>query len=343
MTSVAASTAAPLVAQVGEAAVRPDHEDRHRQRRADQEDGPAEHQAVLEAEARAHAVEPRVALAHEVGAVGVGARARARGPGCRRSSAARRPSIAWTPHTRPSTCSSPTEIARTTVPSASSSAPGSMNRCVGLWTSRKRRCRQPSRKLESFDSPPRGWYSIGNSPDVEALLGGPDDHLGGELHAGRAQVEPGQDVAAQAAHAAVGVADAGAEEHVEHAGQHRVADVAVQPGHRARVDVVHPVAHDEVGAVLELLDEARDLAEVVGQVGVAHDDVLAARGGEARRGRPSRSRGAARGRRGRRRPRPARRSRPRRRCRRPRPRPRSRPPRARRAPCGRTPRCSRPR
>ena len=38
-----------------------------------------------------------------------------------------------------------------------------MNRWVGLWTSRKRRWRQPSRKLDSFDSPPRGWYSIGNS------------------------------------------------------------------------------------------------------------------------------------------------------------------------------------
>ncbi len=98
---------------------------------------------------------------------------------------------------------------------------------------------------------------------------------------GRAQVEPRQHVAPQRAHAAVGVADAGAEEDVEDAGQDRVADVAVQPRHRARVDVVHPVAHHELGAVVELLDEARDLVEVVGQVGVGHDDVVAARGGEA--------------------------------------------------------------
>ena len=41
-------------------------------------------------------------------------------------------------------------------PSASSAAPGTMNRCVGLWTSRKRRWRQPSRKRESFVVPPRG-------------------------------------------------------------------------------------------------------------------------------------------------------------------------------------------
>ena len=75
--------------------------------------------------------------------------------------------------------------------------------------------------------------------------------------------------------------DAGAEEQVEEARQQRVADVAVQPRHRARVDVVHAVADHQVGAVLELGDEARDLVEVVGQVGVGHHDVLAARGREA--------------------------------------------------------------
>jgi hypothetical protein len=55
----------------------------------------------------------------------------------------------------------------------------------------------------------------------------------------------------------VGVVDAGAEEDVEEAGEQRVADVAVQPRHRSRMDVLHPVAHDELRAVLELLDEAR--------------------------------------------------------------------------------------
>jgi hypothetical protein len=47
------------------------------------------------------------------------------------------------------------------------------------------------------------------------------------------------------------------------------------------VDVVHPVAHDELRAVLELRDEVRDLVEVVGEVRVGHDDVRAAGGGEA--------------------------------------------------------------
>ena len=53
----------------------------------------------------------------------------------------------------------------------------------------------------------------------------------------------------------------------------RVADVAVQPRHRARLDVVHAVADHHLGALLERGDEARDLVEVVGEVGVGHHDV----------------------------------------------------------------------
>jgi len=118
--------------------------------------------------------------------------------------------------------------------------------------------------------------------DVELLLRGPDDHLGGELHAGRAQVQARQDVAPEAAHAAVRVADAGAEEEVQRAAEDRVADVAVDPVHRAGLDVVHPVAHHELGAVAQRLDEARDVLERVRHVGVEHHDVLAAGGAEAR-------------------------------------------------------------
>ena len=160
--------------------------------------------------------------------------------------------------------------------------------------------------------------------DVELLLRGPDDHLGGELHPGRAQVQPGQHVAADRPHAAVRVADAGAEQEVEDAGQDRVADVAVQPRHGAGMDVVHPVAHHELGAGLELLDEARDLVEVVGEVGVGHHDVAAAGGGEAGEVRAAVAASRLASRRGRRRRRRARRSGPPTRCRRRRPRPRCR-------------------
>ena len=99
--------------------------------------------------------------------------------------------------------------------------------------------------------------------------------LGGELHPGRAQVERRQQVAAEGAHPAVGVADAGPEEEVEQPREQRVADVPVKPGHRARLDPGHPVADHQVGAVAQRPDEAVDLGEVVGVVGVAHEDVLA--------------------------------------------------------------------
>ncbi len=91
----------------------------------------------------------------------------------------------------------------------------------------------------------------------------------------------GRTVAPEAAHAAVRVANARAEEEVQRAAQQGVADVAVDPVHRAGLDVVHPVAHHELCAVTQLLDEARDLVEWIRHVGVEHHDVLAARRREA--------------------------------------------------------------
>ena len=117
--------------------------------------------------------------------------------------------------------------------------------------------------------------------DLEPLLARADHHLGCELHPGRPQVEAGQRRAPDRAHAAVRVAHAGAEEEVEDPGEHRVPDVAVEPGHRAGLDALHAIAHHEVGALVELRHEARDVAEVVGEVGVGHHDVVALRGGEA--------------------------------------------------------------
>ena len=62
-------------------------------------------------------------------------------------------------------------------------------------------------------------------------------------------------------------------------GEDRVANPA-QPGHRARLDTTHAISDDELRAVLELVNEARNLAEVVREVGVHHDDVVAAGSGQ---------------------------------------------------------------
>src|SRR5439155_10995065 len=47
------------------------------------------------------------------------------------------------------------------------------------------------------------------------------------------------------------------------------------------LDVLQAVADDELRTALELIDEVRDLAEVVRQIRVDHDDVIALRSVEA--------------------------------------------------------------
>ena len=123
--------------------------------------------------------------------------------------------------------------------------------------------------------PPAGVVLDRQLPDLEVRLRGPDHHLGGELHPGRAQVECRQNIAPEGPHPAVRIGDPGVEEEVEHPGEHRVADVPVQPRHRTRLDVVHAIAHHQLGAAVQLGHEARDVAEVIRQVGVRHHDVVA--------------------------------------------------------------------
>ena len=116
--------------------------------------------------------------------------------------------------------------------------------------------------------------------DVEVRPDRADHHLRRELHAGRVEVELRQRVAADRAQPAVGVADRRSVDEVQEAGEDRVPDAARQR-HRTRLDVRHPVPHHELGALVELADEVRDLVEVVREVGVDHDDVVAAGGREA--------------------------------------------------------------
>ncbi len=134
--------------------------------------------------------------------------------------------------------------------------------------------------------------------------------------------------AAERAHAAVRVVDAGVEQQVQEAREQRVADVPVhatasRPGWmslmRSPITMSAPAS--------QLREEARDLVEVVRQVGVGHQDVAPARRGEP--GEVGAAVAAHRfvDRRGRPRAQPARRSRRSSRCRRRPPRRRS-PPRA---------------
>ena len=92
------------------------------------------------------------------------------------------------------------------------------------------------------------------------------------------KVELRRGVLADSAHPAVGVRDLDAEEEVEHPGQDRVPDEAVEKRHGVAVDrSLEAGAHDQVVALLEPVDERAELLQRVGLVGVSHDDVLASR------------------------------------------------------------------
>ncbi len=85
---------------------------------------------------------------------------------------------------------------------------------------------------DSLDSPPRGWYSIGNwrisRPCLAARITISEaNSIPVDCRSRRPSA-----AAAQRAHAAVGVAHAGAVEEVEEPAQHGVADVAVEERHR---------------------------------------------------------------------------------------------------------------
>ena len=86
--------------------------------------------------------------------------------------------------------------------------------------------------------------------------------------------------------------------------QHRIAEIAVERRHGAGRDAAREaVAHHELVAGAQRCDEGIEIGEVVAVVGVAHDDVaaarrvdaagerraVAARSGWGRRGRPRRS------------------------------------------------------
>ncbi len=92
--------------------------------------------------------------------------------------------------------------------------------------------------------------------DFLLVQGSLDHHFTGEFHAGRAQVEALVGVLAKAAQAAVGVADGRAEEEVEDAAEHRVADIFVVPGHGAGLDAAfEAIAHHQVVTAAQTQDE----------------------------------------------------------------------------------------
>ena len=73
---------------------------------------------------------------------------------------------------------------------------------------------------------------------------------------GRLQVEAQDRVALEAAQAAMEIPARAVEEQAADRAQHRIAQIAMQRRHGARLDAAQePIAHDELIAVAQLLDE----------------------------------------------------------------------------------------
>ena len=118
--------------------------------------------------------------------------------------------------------------------------------------------------------------------DAKAEEGRLDDHLARELHPGRPEADAVDRLLPEAADAAVEVRDRDAEEEASEEGEDGVPEPAVKKRHGARLDpALEARAHDEVVPFLEPGHEGGDLAEVVGVVCVAHDDVTPPRRGDS--------------------------------------------------------------
>ncbi len=131
-----------------------------------------------------------------------------------------------------------------------------------------------------------GDRHFGKPSPCQACL---DDHLGRELHAGAALAELSRQLPPESAQAAVDVVDRSPEPPAPQPGENRIPEPAVEPGHRTGQNTPpsggQTAALDDLEALPQLFDEARNLPEVVAGVRITHDDEPA-----ARRGNPSHQR-----------------------------------------------------
>src|SRR5258708_32092476 len=123
----------------------------------------------------------------------------------------------------------------------------------------------------------------GDFGDAGADLGGLDDKLEGKLHTGAAQIQFAVERAPESSHAAVAVAYSRTEEKIHQPAQTGIAKISVQRRHGAGLDAAaKAIAHNEVVAPAQFVDEIGNLAEIVAVIGVSHDDIFTAGGADAR-------------------------------------------------------------
>ena len=107
------------------------------------------------------------------------------------------------------------------------------------------------------------------------------DHLAGELHPGRSEIEFHRRIFPEAAQAAMKISGRTLEQQAAYECQHRITQISMQRRHRLRLDATaKAITHYQVVTFTQLLDKRHQVDEVVGIVGVAHDDETATRGAD---------------------------------------------------------------
>src|SRR6266496_1698740 len=115
----------------------------------------------------------------------------------------------------------------------------------------------------------------GDLGELRAHLGSFDDQLQGELHSRSAWIDGLVNAFGEPSHAAIGVANACAEEVVQNGGERGISDELMRLRHGTRFDAAgKTVSHDKFRPGPPPLDELGNLTEIVAVIGITHDDEL---------------------------------------------------------------------
>src|SRR5437879_3175034 len=109
-----------------------------------------------------------------------------------------------------------------------------------------------------------------------------DHHLAGELHSHGPQIKSFDRGLPKAAQAAMEIAAWTAKEQPASRRQYRIAKILMQQRHGIWLDTaLESISHDQIVAIAQLSYERPEVRKVIAVIGVADNDVFAARGRDA--------------------------------------------------------------
>jgi len=138
----------------------------------------------------------------------------------------------------------------------------------------------PTAQVGRTIAPVRGKRS-GHLVDSHFEECGFHHHLAGEFHAGGAKVHELVRRLAEAAQTAMEVSAGGFEKQAPDAGENGIPEILVQGWHGTGLNAAQEaIAHHQLTSLAQFLQQSRHISEVVAAVGIAHDDISAARGAD---------------------------------------------------------------